>query len=592
MWKLGLPGAERVSSGQRRLERRVGLRAGWRSWLGSGALVAVFLVGAAFLPGLSGPAQAATQTANPNTNLNCHDAWSLASGTWSSGTINVQGDCAGPVLVQQISGFSTGSSCEGVWNCGYSSTDPITANDITMFFWDGTDELGLHLFVEPSVTSTYFQLEDGATCGFNGLDVPFNTTIGTAPTVPVVDATATAYQDSNPPTVAGTSQGTTGLNIAACTTASTAYVEAFLNNYGTTNIGDFSAVDINNSYCINKNLTACYTSYPSLYEDQESSVLLAGTSELTTNDGTPPNCDLIDVTGPANEPTQVSGSTYPYTIDFTGDADYIVAVDDSYSGGATSVEGKSFDLPSLGDVDAGPALDSPQTIDFVAGTGDTVNPDLWCYSVTTGWIDWGLYSSVGNLNNTTNTNTGGGSGSGSGGSFGLGACFSYSGFSATDPGTWVSGVLHDGQCVLQWLFEPSQSSLSSAEGVFGIGSDTPTPGETGVPASDWLGYMTQATVVWPTEAVSSIKSTADAGGCNLPGTAPSVTIIPGHSATTLSLCGIVGEMGPSGTIGEDSNFGSLVGVLGVMMLIVLVIRVLLWLKNVSMVEASGGGGDS
>lgn len=460
-----------------------------------------------------GPAGAATQTANPNTAITCHESWSGTGSTWVASSISVTGDCDGSALVQTLSP-SSGSSCEATYNCAHSSSDPVTAGVITSYYWNGTQEWALFEWVAATSSSGYFTYADGSSCGFNQLDLEIGPS-GMSSTARTEDTTATASWSPNPPSVAGTVISTSGANVAACVTSSAGegvYDDVQL--VGTTDLGDVVGVWMNNGYCeYLSSPSTCSTAYPSEFVDLNNTDLLRGALVTTSNDAVAANCTLISVTGPANEPTQVSGQSYDYTVSFAGDVDDIVALDDAdTSGSATTILGKSFILPALADFDPGPALDDPQTLSYSAVAGDVVNPDFWCYSSTTGWVQWGDYSAIGNLNNTTNTNGGGGSGSGSGGSFDLGTCFSYSGFSVTDPGTWVTGVLKDGECVLQWLFVPSSASVNSVEKTFGLQSSNSCSGGVGIVT--WMGCVAAGAVSIPSADVADVKSAVDAGGCS------------------------------------------------------------------------------
>lgn len=457
---------------------------------------------------------ATTVTANPNGLGSCTGTFATTSSTWAIADDTFTGSCSSLYAAQITSAASTGSGCltNSSPDCGYQA-GPITLSALVVEAWTGSYEVADYVYFATS-TGSGFNFSNG--CGFNTVSaISWSDSGASDPSyITNYDSSLTSAWRSSPPTVAGTANANAdGWNLPACWTASndsSGQVNSYVKVVGTTDKGTFAEMYLTNSYCM-------YYTCSSLSDyDATNDAWVLGV-DVTTNGVLPSqtsssNCTLISVTGPANEPTQVSGTDYVYTLDFTGEVDGIVAVDDSdtSSGTAFSQYGKSFELPVLQDYDPGPALDSPQSIEYQAETGDAVNPDFWCEAQGT-WYHWGTYSSIGGLNSPVDTNSGTGNGSGSGGAFNLGTCFASAGWSLTDPVTWVTGALHDGQCILQWLFEPTSSSVQSVEQVFGLSN---TSGEcTGaVGATQWVGCIGKGVLGTPVNDVTAFQSAVDSTG--------------------------------------------------------------------------------
>lgn len=517
---------------------------------------------------------ATTVTASPNGLGSCDVTVSTTSSTWATADDTISASCSTLYAAQITSASSTGSGCATSVNCGYES-GPVTLYEFSGNVWTGSYQLFWALTVEPSSAPSG---SPGSACGWNTVSAITWSMIGTSSFTELSGPTSAL--ESSAPTVAGTALASDpGYSnaIPACGTTSnpTSIVVSgrFFNN-GTTDNGDFAVADFANNYCVAvSGGTACEAASAWNQTHQGWTLGVAvSTNGVPPSQTTAADCTLVSITGPANEPTQVSGSDYVYTIDFVGDVDGIVAIDDNDTSSGTSFSqyGKSFELPVIQDYDPGPALDSPQSIEYQAETGDVVNPDFWCEAQGT-WYHWGTYSSIGGLNNPVDTNSGTGNGSGSGGAFGLGTCFASAGWSLTDPVTWVTGALHDGQCILQWLFEPTSSSVQSVEQVFGLSN---TSGEcTGaVGATQWVGCIGKGVLGTPVNDVTAFQSAVDSTGTSCSnsqvgsnsGVFAVDNPVTGRPVDSISFCTVLDDAvtaGPAATSNTSAAFVFLHGLL-------------------------------
>lgn len=513
---------------------------------------------------------ATTVTASPNGPGSCDVTVSTTSSTWVAADDTLSASCSTLYSAQITSAASTGSGCVSSINCGYYS-GPITLQGIEFGVWTGSYEITGGIDVAPLGGGGSNNL---SYCGFNTVS-----TLAWSVTNSGVNSGLTSALYANPPTVAGTAYSSvpgTANAVPACYTSSnvsSAGVYAWVSNGGTTDSGDYAVMYFANNYCDVYYATACESVSGFNWSQKGWTLGISATTDgVLPAQGTSADCTLVSITGPANEPTQVAGSDYVYTIDFVGDVDGIVAIDDNdtSSGTAFSQYGKSFELPVIQDYDPGPALDSPQSIEYQAETGDVVNPDFWCEAQGT-WYHWGTYSSIGGLNNPVDTNSGTGNGSGSGGAFGLGTCFASAGWSLTDPVTWVTGALHDGQCILQWLFEPTSSSVQSVEQVFGLSN---TSGEcTGaVGATQWVGCIGKGVLGTPVNDVTAFQSAVDSTGTSCSnsqvgsdsGVFAVDNPVTGRPVDSISFCTVLDDAvtaGPAATSNTSAAFVFLHGLL-------------------------------
>jgi hypothetical protein len=164
-----------------------------------------------------------------------------------------------------------------------------------------------------------------------------------------------------------------------------------------------------------------------------------------------------------------------------------------------------------------PQSDGTSSISVNIDESNTTAGDLptsitaWCYAPDFGWVSWGNVFALSPLvpivplTPPTGPPT-----------TGLAGCISSDGL-GLNPSSWIPGLLNMGACVLQDLFIPSQSNLTSLAQTFGITNNTPTYGS--LPASQWLGGMAKALVTLPAATVSTLQTDADTGSgqCGLDG---------------------------------------------------------------------------
>jgi hypothetical protein len=456
-----------------------------------------------FTYGLAG---AGTITVNPNgPAIACHLAFTTTSGgSWTNGTINVTGDC-NSVYLKQIGTAATGNTCGNFEDCGNTASDPITANEIVANYWTGTHELQVAVKVGGTAETDTSLSGFSSSCGWNTGDVAINDTSPTTNDGWITDSTATTALDASLPTTAGTVSSGTDEDI--CTTSGTSLaVWVNVQDTGTTNTGTAAYLMQSNSWCGSESDTAtggnavCATS-PSM-SDVGSYPGWEGTLAPTSNDDAPAGCDLLDITGNESGPTQVAGTEYPYTLDFAGTVDDIVATDTSETSTTNNVQGKTFDTPYLQDIDPGPGLTTSQTISYMAATGDVVNPDFWCYSGGV-WYNWGTISS----NDASGLqyeppNTGGGDTTAS--------CWAGS-WSITDIGTDLLNLGKDFDCVLLNLFEPTTCTGSNTGTSCVNWSAFNTSLQTRIPTAYVVESFTAATTLY-----NGITTAMSDGACDAP----------------------------------------------------------------------------
>jgi hypothetical protein len=173
-------------------------------------------------------------------------------------------------------------------------------------------------------------------------------------------------------------------------------------------------------------------------------------------------------------------------------------------------------------------------INLTSNTGSFPPTDfeLWCQPyVRSGsgyapgpWVDLGNLLFISAAQSTLNTNNGNTNSLG---------CYNSSGL-GLDPVSWVPGLVNMAACVgqglVQALFVPSSSSVSSFTGLWSAG------GGGGASASQWLGSMATLAAATPASEISAIQKVADSGSC-FQG-APSIPSmsVGGHS---LGLCAIL-----------------------------------------------------
>lgn len=470
----------------------------------------------------------------PSAGVSCDLAFSTTS-SWANGSISVKGTCGGPALPQNLAPAQGSAGCmsgpDPFW-CAYDTSEPLTVMAIAAWYWNGTVEINF-MAMEATKSPSSTGNGPGNSCGFNSSSIDFNSSGLGSPygfqRPNVQDPTATAQLQNSLPQ-AGSYESTPFDPIRACDTGSSAAVWVGVST-SSTNSGSGMAYLQNNGWC-NAGYTGngeCNTGAHSGYtiSGVTGGLWLDGTfSPTSTWSGGASPCTLYSVTGDGSEPVQQASSSTPYTLSFSS-ADAIVAVDDAYTTGSpVDVYGKSFVLPGLEDMKAGGNLSSPGIISFQAAVGDVVNPDFWCYSTSGGWVQWGTFGSIQSSGGTctgSNCGAGGGGpgspGSGTGGPFSLGSCLDGTGFSWTDPTTWVLGGIKDMGCVLQWLFEPSSSSWQSLQNVFGFtslgarsGSCSATaPGGVTGSVSQWIGAGFTLVVNGPSCAFGTMQTDEAAG---------------------------------------------------------------------------------
>ncbi len=276
----------------------------------------------------------------------------------------------------------------------------------------------------------------------------------------------------------------------------------------------------------------------SWYQLLDGSSVLVSTPAGETGAGPGP-CTLLDLTGNVTSPVQVSGTTYPYTVSWTGGATAILAVDPNQESGSTeTLDGKSFYKSSVvGNISGAPAAaqtgatglvpgqtdlpvsftgDQSLVFDFATVVGDAVDPQFWC-DYEGEWFSFGSATSLqsgatsspnpdqpgvpctaGTSNNAIDCAGSGGSSGGQGsesddgGAFPLSECFTSTGMTLDDPITWVTGAVSFAICGVKWLFEPASNDVTAITNQFGFSADGGSSGSCGATApTDTSGSVTQ-----------------------------------------------------------------------------------------------------
>lgn len=266
-------------------------------------------------------------------------------------------------------------------------------------------------------------------------------------------------------------------------------------------------------------------------------------------------CGLLTITGPVNGTTYQKGQSYAFTFDWSGGANEIVidpgddtpaAGDASLAIGNSATSGTSITVGNDSTVD--PVSGASATVDFVPATASVTDPGFWC--VDNGLAYW-WYDTYAALNQAPpgtvqicyapgmeSPTTYAGVTTGCGGAypapgFNIDSCFASAGFDLYSPASWVLGALHDGQCIMEWLFVPSSASLTGFTNLFQVTSDMGGASTAG----QWLGSLTNFATGFPAASVTSIQTAVDSGSCSLGPT----YALDGHSFTICSALGAAGS---------------------------------------------------
>lgn len=273
-----------------------------------------------------------------------------------------------------------------------------------------------------------------------------------------------------------------------------------------------------------------------------------GSASIYVNGSLANPCGFIDVAGNLSGPTGDGTTPYTYSMDFTAPSpgvDAIVMDDDGVVSGSTIVIfGKTF-FTSSGFADKYEPLGttyvnfgSPVTLTITVKSGDEVNPDMWChYGGNSGhWVQWGNVSALAG-------SSAGNAGSGSQNGTSLGQCLDSTGWSLTDPGSWVLGGLDDLICIMKWMFEPTPANVTALGNEFGLsGSPACAGGGGSATVSQWFGCMTQGLLVAPAADIGTLKGYADSDSCtSITGGATNITI----AGTSINACTIVADVNSS-----------------------------------------------
>ena len=267
------------------------------------------------------------------------------------------------------------------------------------------------------------------------------------------------------------------------------------------------------------------------------SVLVTGYDGSTTYETAP--CTLQSVAGPAYvtggiDSVIAPGQDYSWVVQYSTATELAVVPDwsladsssiteASYSDGSTTVDGKTFSdsffplqpltSPTTVHID----LSSLSKLDIIRGL------DMWCYSGSSGWVDWGdlgadSAASVGGVGTDPNgfPIVSGGPGPTSpvddGGAFSLSGCLGGSGL-GLDPSSWVPALTSDFVCGVRWLFVPTPATVSGLMNQFGLSSSAPSVGTSS--ASQWLGSGAYLLAEGPYTSMQAIQTDEQSGGCSL-----------------------------------------------------------------------------
>lgn len=237
------------------------------------------------------------------------------------------------------------------------------------------------------------------------------------------------------------------------------------------------------------------------------------------------NCNLVKVTGPTATQTLQSGKSYSFTFTYTGGADTIIVDSNDGSSPSQAIPGVSPTAYVAADAGMNDPTGSPDTVS-ITPTTNVIDPVFYCVfaGVLYEWGDAYGANPVG-----SGTGTGGflPCTSGSPCQTSLDQCFASAGWSLTDPVSWVTGGLHDGLCILEYLFIPSSGVITSFTDLFSVSSSMSSAQP--ATAGQWLGTLTSFIGTWPASAVDSIKSSEEGSGCSA---GPTVSI----DGATTSIC--------------------------------------------------------
>jgi hypothetical protein len=116
-----------------------------------------------------------------------------------------------------------------------------------------------------------------------------------------------------------------------------------------------------------------------------------GVITLTSAFGVSPPCTALSQSGFYNT-TADGTSSYSYTYTYSGEADQIVGAPNDDTGDTTTIEGKTFPADSTDDTTPTPNSVSV-SVTPLKGT-DPNKTEFWCYTPSTGWVDWGNATSA------------------------------------------------------------------------------------------------------------------------------------------------------------------------------------------------------
>lgn len=152
-------------------------------------------------------------------------------------------------------------------------------------------------------------------------------------------------------------------------------------------------------------------------------------------------------------------------------------------------------------------------------------------------------------------------------------CLASSGLGLS-PASWLPAVFNASVCLFEWVFVPSQSSLSAIENQFGVSSNSPVVGASS--ASQWLGNIGYMLTVGPAAGAEAIQN-AEASGAtsSLVDVGPSVTV--GSRVFTVNVPLIVSAISSAGS---STWLPVLLLVLTSLLLVMFFILVATWLRRV------------
>ena len=178
-------------------------------------------------------------------------------------------------------------------------------------------------------------------------------------------------------------------------------------------------------------------------------------------------------------------------------------------------------------------------VDYSTASTGTIPTTLetWCYSPSTGWVNWGDLLSISlapgahlpgsgtpptspqcTYSSIAQPCDGSGGGTGS-----FAACVAADAIGLS-PASWVPGLINMGGCAVQALFVPSSSKVTALANSFGLTSNTPTPGADS--ASQWLGSVGYMLNVGPSAGAEAIQTCISAG-CSAPAITTGISVTAG-----------------------------------------------------------------